>query len=499
MKENLHDIDKLFQSAINQHQESPSDEVWNAIENNLNKKDVDNYRKKNYWLKRLSVLLFLLLTGVSIYLFTKPKNNSHKDLQFTQVIPDRETINEDHNSVLDHQNTTHKDYLTNRNNNQTTNKEIDINDDKIKKIVSIKHTNNNYSNRNKTFEKFPVPVNDKNLSTTTLRQQQKKNKKNTEKKISVKITNASTDDVITTEYHSTSVPEKNNAIENSNSEVPATAIMKVDSSKTTAIIAKKKTVTENGIKTTIKRKTKSEPGLALSAFFSPDFASYNLLNGDNNNQLDGENKDEIEQNEDHQNAFTTGLLFDYTFNKHWAIQTGFTFSKTTIGGAPKKIYAKADNNGNIKYCYWSSSGYAFIKTPEGNLPAVGDSINASSSRHTLQYLSVPLAIKYSIPYKKFEFNLLAGVSANFLIKSKLEAALKDRDEDEHHKQYQIEGLRNVYFSGVAGIGITYNLTSKWGIIFSPSARFALTPINKNIGIRSYSNSIGLTTGVRFKF
>lgn len=496
MKENLHDIDKLFQSAINQHQESPSDEVWNAIENNLNKKDVDNYRKKNYWLKRLSFLLFLLLTGVSIYLFTKPKNSLPKNFQITEVIPHKGTINEDQNKVLNDQNTTNK---ANRNNNQTAIKTINSNFDKPKKTDPTKRTNSYYLNNNKKIEKFPMLVNDKNISTTIVRQQQKKNKKNTEKKISVKITNASTDDEITTEYDSTSIRKKNNTIENINSEVYTTAILKADSSKSSAIITKEKTIKESGTKTTIKKKNKFNQGFSLTAFFSPDYAFYNLQNGNNNNQLDGEDKDEIEQNEDHQNAFTTGILFDYTFNKHWSIQTGFTFSKTTIGGAPKKIYAKADNNGNIKYCYWSSSGYAFIKTPEGNLPEVGDSINASSSRHTLQYLSVPLAIKYSIPYKKFEFNLFAGVTANFLIKSRLEASLKNRDEDEHHNQYQIEGLKNLYFSGLAGIGITYNLTSKWGITFAPTARFAITSINKNIGIKSYPNSIGLSTGFRFKF
>src|SRR5438045_375784 len=67
MSENLHDIDKLFKDSIEGHEEMPSDKVWDAIDNNLDKTNVIQIKRKYNNLKRLAVALLLLLLGTVVY------------------------------------------------------------------------------------------------------------------------------------------------------------------------------------------------------------------------------------------------------------------------------------------------------------------------------------------------------------------------------------------------------------------------------------------------
>jgi len=67
MGENLHDIDKLFRDSLEEHEEVPSEKVWDALDNNLDKSNVIQIKRKYNNLKRLAVALLLLLLGTVIY------------------------------------------------------------------------------------------------------------------------------------------------------------------------------------------------------------------------------------------------------------------------------------------------------------------------------------------------------------------------------------------------------------------------------------------------
>ena len=75
MNKNLHDIDKLFKSALEQHEDIPSPGVWDAIDNKLDKNKVVDINKKYNQLKKIAILLFLLLSGVVFYEYNSHKSN----------------------------------------------------------------------------------------------------------------------------------------------------------------------------------------------------------------------------------------------------------------------------------------------------------------------------------------------------------------------------------------------------------------------------------------
>ncbi|MGG9970159.1 outer membrane beta-barrel protein [Ferruginibacter sp. SUN002] len=503
MKEDLHDIDKLFQSAINEHQEMPSDEVWNNLEKNLDKNDIIDFRKKNSGLKRLSVLLLLLLSGISVYLLLNTQKDKPVSSNQITTTPNDPVADQSQKNIAAKKNTA--DILKDKLIAKKTIEKADVAEAKNSSSLETNNTANAatgkaISDQNKTTATLKRssknnPVKNKNISGNI-----NKSRKTTTKKASVKIsTNKATDNFDGDEDRelSSAVDETNIS---TNKEIKDSST--IESNKATSLAVAATKPTEVGKTSPAKKKDqkKKETDFALNFFYSPDFAFYRLQNDENNNQQSGENEDEFNDNEEHGNAFTGGILFDYNLNDHWTIQSGIVFSKTTIRSDEKKIYAQTDNSGNIKYRYNASSGYTFVNAPEGNAPSVGDSIEASSALHTIKYIGVPLALKYTLSYKKWELNMSAGATANFLINGKIQTSLEGSgDDDDHDKKYKLQGLKKTYFSGSASIGAAYNLNKQWAITFNPTVRFALSAINKNVSVRSYPNSFGLSTGLRFKF
>ncbi|MEO7766110.1 MAG: hypothetical protein ABIS01_01745, partial [Ferruginibacter sp.] len=73
MNKNLHDIDKLFKTALDNQEENPSKGVWDNIDKNLDKNKVVDISRKYFQLRRVAIVMLVLLLGAGIYTFTKWK------------------------------------------------------------------------------------------------------------------------------------------------------------------------------------------------------------------------------------------------------------------------------------------------------------------------------------------------------------------------------------------------------------------------------------------
>lgn len=67
MNKDLHDIDDLFRSALDGHEETPSTRVKENIDVALDKQDAEEYKKKFILWKRATLLLLLLVAGSVLY------------------------------------------------------------------------------------------------------------------------------------------------------------------------------------------------------------------------------------------------------------------------------------------------------------------------------------------------------------------------------------------------------------------------------------------------
>jgi len=114
----------------------------------------------------------------------------------------------------------------------------------------------------------------------------------------------------------------------------------------------------------------------------------------------------------------------------------------------------------------------------------------------LQYIGIPVAVKFNIVKGNFSFNALAGLSTNFLTKGKIETTVEKGFNNETEVVNNIQGLKKIYFSGLTGLGVEYKFSKSMALSFAPTFRFALNSINQNTSVKSYPNSFGLIVGLK---
>ncbi|MEO7767694.1 MAG: hypothetical protein ABIS01_09720, partial [Ferruginibacter sp.] len=260
----------------------------------------------------------------------------------------------------------------------------------------------------------------------------------------------------------------------------------------------------NIINSTKSPKLKKESSFSTTAFFGPNISSSRIIADRFENRPGSppphDNHEKIRKGEKPQSSETFGVLIDYKKNRHWGLQSGVALYNKTISIDPKTIYAGVDNNGQVKYLYNCSSGYLFLSSKSVVNPAVGDSINAFMSTNTLQYVLIPLAIKYTYPVNKFDLFASIGTSAFILTKGKIETEIGNTPSNkEANTSTNINGLKNLYFGGNIGIGASYHISDKVAISFLPSYNFALGSGTKDAVVKSYPNLINLAAGISYKF
>ncbi|MBL0200302.1 MAG: hypothetical protein IPP81_09020 [Chitinophagaceae bacterium] len=83
MDKNLHNIEDLFHAALDDNEETPSQNVWETVEKRLDKDNIVSIKRKYTNVKRIAILLLFLL--VSFVLFDVYKMNTlHKGNDFVK-------------------------------------------------------------------------------------------------------------------------------------------------------------------------------------------------------------------------------------------------------------------------------------------------------------------------------------------------------------------------------------------------------------------------------
>ena len=527
MDENLHNIEDLFRDGLEENEEIPPLQAWKDIDNTLNKDNVVSIKKKYTAMKRVAVLLLLLLVGFSIYELTNRRNvqgiagenndgsntevvnkNSDKEIGSSHIIPSQKIGDSININIKNKENTPDYDSLDNK--NTTTNiTQIQPGNDNIieNKSLSSNAVNSltQKGNRNKNISINNTVANNNIVEDNIF---SSNNKRKLRAKRVYKVINHSPkssedEQQLTVNVNADESNPQSSRLKRLNhftiDKISRLSKDSIDSKKLLQSLAVGKFTSPVDTKRTVKLNTKKKGSnkpswLSFTPFFSPDLAWYRLQEDKPDNQPD--NLSKIAKSEKHEFSSTAGVLVDYKINKKWGLQSGLTYSNTNITVGPKTIYAQQDNNGNIKYRINTSSGYGYILPSFSSNPLVGDSLYAFTSTHTLNYIGIPLALKYNVAKKKFTFTVSAGISANILTKGKIETTLEKGFNNEAEVVDNLQGLKKVYFSGSTSLGVDYRLNKKLALSFAPTYRFALNSINKNAPVKSYPNSFGLMVGLK---
>ena len=472
MNKDLHNIDDVFNAAYQEFEDDPSPEVWQKINEGLDKKETESYKRRFIGWKRTAILLLLLLTGFVLYESGVLKQGSGTENKNNKTQKLNPSVESPANSNTG---TTTDAVVFNGNKALTEQDQKDIPDINSTSLPAEK---------SQTGKKLPGQ---KNNPGNKLPDYLTKNKKEE-----------------STVFSSTAGKEKNLLLnENLKESKPRLHPVTWDNSNNISFLHLLKKITttqlpavkDPGLKKAVadnKQKNKGKglgPYWSVSGFYSYDFMNYRL-----DNDLSAVKK--IKQSEAHEPSFSTGLLLTRQLKNGWSLQTGLIYSNTQIGISPQKLYALQGPAGDVAYKYITSSGYAYIKPAFGSPPVVGDSLTTTSAKHTLQFVSVPIVIKHSFGKNKLTITPGAGMEANFLTSAKLETEIQDASNIENISINKLKGTKSFYWSVTAEAEIQYRVNKKISVSLRPSFRYAVSPITKNNVVETFPYSFGLGLGIK---
>jgi Outer membrane protein beta-barrel domain len=235
--------------------------------------------------------------------------------------------------------------------------------------------------------------------------------------------------------------------------------------------------------------------LSITPYFSQEFAGYNLSD-DDATAADGR---EIENRERNVFSASVGLYVNYRLKKRWVLQSGITYSWSSSIIDSATSYAIEDNNGNIQFKLNTISGYGYLKPTSGSPPNVGDSVYTDKSYSRLNYLTIPLILSYKVPMKKFSLLVGAGISVNFLTSATLKTKIYGPGYLEAKTVTPMKGLKNINYGIILKADLEYHINNIWGINIIPSFKNSLSPINLHSALSAYPYNFGIGAGISYRF
>jgi hypothetical protein len=238
--------------------------------------------------------------------------------------------------------------------------------------------------------------------------------------------------------------------------------------------------------------------ISITPMASVNLMSNHIVHNPAHPGTTGNHKEDIERTEQEKLSYTVGLLIDVKIAKRMTFQTGIGYMEKTTFIDPKEISAVKAPDGKIKYQFDCSAGRYYLNPKYGTWPRVGDNAYTMASANKLNYITVPLALTYYFGNNKWSFYAMAGGDANFLLGQDLTTGLNGASYYGKKSTAPV-GLNNVYVNGILGGGVNYSLNRWLGLTVSPSYKFALNPINKDMPFKAYPRSLSLSGGVRISF
>jgi hypothetical protein len=436
MNENLQDIDNLFLRVLKDYKEDPPENVWQEIDNDLNRKDAENYKTKYKSLRRtlsciiLICMCFFLGDVLQFALYNSARNEPSS-------IP---SLNKNTSEVNDRNITTPK--------HSRDNKDLKENLTYISKTI------------NETRK--PDYSNDVSLH-------------NWLDSLEVNKILLFPSPVITTIN-----PEVHNS----------TPFISPGSLKGNIIFNN----FQNQSAATLKQnKTERKHLFSIIPFISFDHISSRLQV---QYEYDDQDESDFIKREKPDMSYTLGLLSEYKLSEHLSLQSGLSLSNTFTSISSTVVRALQDNSGSYKFKLATTYGLAEIK--KAGIPQNGDSILLKDASLHLQYISVPFLLKLNLKQGKLNINTTTGIGINRITGDKAEIEYATPTISEYETVEKIEGLKNTFFTFVAGAEASYSVNKRIGVGINPVVRYAITPINKGTPIKTYPISLGIGATVRVR-
>lgn len=522
-------IDRIFQEKFKDFEATPNPQVWNNIQNKLNKPKKDRKKVLPFWYKLAGVaaLLLLLLTVGNL------------------LITGNSTVNSNKTKVVDTENTMKVKNATNSSDETEINSIVaNTSNEKTNKTVNGTSSSENQIGDNNSEVKgnsnTAQIASEEGLKTKSINQTTPKvSKENSNKSITNPSYKTNTRDTRLTENTKDKVESEENFDKNPTKINNNKLIGNNNNIATTQTNGTTKT--ENQLQQ-LNNKT-AENGVALKENTEAELEKplvYDLNKTDltieeaiaANQDLIEEEKDEIINRWQvyaniapvYYNSMGKGSHLDQQFasnsksgevNTSYGINVSYNLNnKLSVRTGLSSLNLSYDTNDVILYTNIASTGstpspFRNINLSNGNegLTAISadnlsvaqvDNVlspksNAAISQR-ISYYEIPMELNYRIGNKKLGFNLIAGFSSFILDGNDVYSELLGE------KTYigEANNIRSMSFSTNFGVGLDYKFTEKFKFNLEPTFKYQLNAFENTSG--SFNPYIiGVYTGFSYKF
>ncbi len=450
MDKNLHEIDQLFLDTLENYEEDPSEDVWTTIENDLNRTDVVKYKTKYKFLLRGVVCVSLLL--ISLWLNDIIQTHTYNAKRNNYGIANfkaNQSSKENNKSKKRNGNNTFNDvYITKPAENNLHASKSNDSKSEIEKAGDKIFQQNKFYNHNQIQQLDDILV--FNKRNKFLLQQNSPSINNDPKKW-----------LPFSEHASAKNPMPGEQSNKQKRQLP---------------------------------QLKSKHNFYIIPFFSYDIIKERL-----HEQYKYDNQDQlaVAKREKPDASYTLGLLAEHRLSKKYSMQAGISLSNSFTSISSTVIRAIPDNSGTYKFKLATTYGLAEIKKTGIN-PQNGDSIRLKDASLQLQYVSVPVTVKYEIKHGNFNISGLAGLGINRIVNEKMEVEYASNTNAETEVVEKIEGLKKTFITLIAGGEASYTVNKRMSVGVSPAIRYSVTPVNEGTPIKTFPVSISTAAFVKIK-
>lgn len=258
-------------------------------------------------------------------------------------------------------------------------------------------------------------------------------------------------------------------------------------------------------------------GWSFGAKFSPLYTSRNVTMS-----MPGDFKEMYDNVEEGIIAFSGGLNFKYKPSDRVSIHTGLFYSRMgqkindlVAYDVPPYIastFPVKDGLNNITvnssfgavvasktYLYVEDITVARVENKYSSdyfdpikLGLKGFDIEITQS---FEYIEIPLLLSYKVVDRVIDFQLLGGVSTNLLIGNNVFAEF----DGQRINLGKTDGIYKINYSSVIGFGIEYGFSDQLSFSIEPTFKYYLNSFSSGTKLHVHPFSIGLFSGVSYKF
>ena len=218
-------------------------------------------------------------------------------------------------------------------------------------------------------------------------------------------------------------------------------------------------------------------------------------------------------------SYSGGFAVSYKLNKRLSIQTGLYYSSLgqQIDDVSSFSGFKQFNNakGGHSFEVLTTNGAVYINNPDVFLIGTGSTDRILTAYNndvfdpkkaslqyinntiiqSFSYLELPVVLRYKLIDKAVDLNLIGGLSYGQLVNNSVYA----RSEGNKIALASTDGLNHYTISSSIGMGMEYNISNKFSLNLEPTFRYYLNPFNEGFGVKQHPYSIGLFSGISYKF